>query len=142
VTAVCSGTNAELVRSLGATAVVDYTTQDVKKLGQTFDVVFETVGSMNFAEALRLIAPGGTFIAGVLAPADMWPMLWPPARHGRRIIGEEAKDSAQNMRDLADLLASGAIRPVIDSTYDFAHIRDAHARVDSKRKRGAVVVTI
>lgn len=142
VTGVCRGTNADLVLSLGATKVIDYTTQDVRGLGQTFDVVFETVGSMIFAEALPLVAPGGTFIAAVLAPADMWPMLWPPARKGRRIIGKEAKDNAENMRELAGLLASGAIKPVIDSTYSFAQIRDAHARVDSKRKRGTVVVTI
>jgi NADPH:quinone reductase-like Zn-dependent oxidoreductase len=142
VTAVCSGANAEFVRSLGATEIIDYTTHDVKASGKTFDVVFETVGSMNFAEAMPLVAPNGTFIAGVLAPADMWPMLWPPARHGRRIIGEEAKDSGDNIRELARLLTNGAIRPVIDSTFEFARIREAHARVDSKRKRGAVIVTV
>ncbi len=97
---------------------------------------------MTFAEALPLIAPNGIFIAGVLAVADMGPMLWPFARKGRRIIGEEAKDTAENTRELAALLASGAIKPVIDSRYPFAQIQEAHARVDTKRKRGSVVVVL
>jgi len=142
VTAVCSGANRDFVHALGATDVIDYTTTDIRRLGHTFDVVFETVGSMNFREALPLIAPGGTFIAAVLAPADIWPMLFSPARKGRRIIGEEAKDSAANLRELGDLAASGAIRPVIDSRYALADIRAAHARVDSKRKRGVVIVNV
>jgi NADPH:quinone reductase-like Zn-dependent oxidoreductase len=142
VTAVCSGANAAFVASFGASEVVDYTTQDVTKLGETFDVVFETVGSMTFSEALPLLKPHGTFIAGVLSPADMFPMLWPPARQGRRIIGEEAKDTLESLAYLTDLLGTGLLKPVIDSTFTLDTIRDAHARVDSKRKRGAVVVTV
>jgi NADPH:quinone reductase-like Zn-dependent oxidoreductase len=142
VTAVCSGANAELVTSLGASRVIDYTTQDVRKLGETFDVVFETVGSMAFADVLPLLAPTGTFATAVMAPADLGPMLWPPARKGRKIVGGEAEATNGGMTYLADLMASGELRPVIDSRYTLDTIREAHARVDTKRKRGDVVVIV
>lgn len=142
ITAVCSDKNADLVRSLGASQTIDYTKADITKLDQAFDVVIETVGSLTFTEALPLIAPNGAFVAIVMSPADVGPMLWPPARKGRRLIGGEAEDTAENMRAVAALVTSGAIRPVIDSIYPLTQIRDAHARVDTKRKRGAVVVTL
>jgi NADPH:quinone reductase-like Zn-dependent oxidoreductase len=142
VTAVCSGANAELVKSLGASHVIDYTSQDARRIGETFDVVFETVGSMTFSDVLPLLAPTGTFATAVMAPADIGPMIWPPARKGRKIVGGEAEATAGKMSYLADLMASGDLLPVIDSRYTLDTIRAAHARVDTKRKRGDVVVTV
>lgn len=142
VTAVCSGANAELVASLGASRVIDYTKEDVRQIGDTFDVVFETIGSMNFADVLPLLKPRGTFATAVMAPSDMWPMMWPPARQGRKIVGSQADVTAGKMSYLAELMVEGDLRPVIDSRYTLDTIRDAHARVDSKRKRGDVVIAI
>lgn len=141
-TAVCSAANAELVTSLGASRVIDYTKSDVRKLGETFDVVFETVGSMAFADVMPLLAPKGTFATAVMAPADLGPMIWPFARKGRRIVGGEAEANNGRMSYLADLMASGELLPVIDSRFTLDTIREAHSRVDSKRKRGDVVVSI
>jgi NADPH:quinone reductase-like Zn-dependent oxidoreductase len=142
VTAVCSGANAELVTALGASRVIDYTKQDIRSLGETFDVVFETVGSMTFAAVLPLLKPNGTFATAVTAPSDIWPMLWAPARKGRTIVGGEADPTNDKLAELARLFADGTLKPVIDSRYTLETIRDAHARVDSKRKRGDVVVTV
>jgi NADPH:quinone reductase-like Zn-dependent oxidoreductase len=141
VTAVCSGANADLVASLGA-RVIDYTKQDVRTLGETFDVIFETIGSMTFADVLPLLAPRGVFATAVMAPADIWPMLWGPARKGRRIVGGEAEPTNDKLAELAALAAQGTLQPVIDSRYTLDTIRDAHARVDTKRKRGDVVVAV
>jgi NADPH:quinone reductase-like Zn-dependent oxidoreductase len=142
VTAVCSAANADLVMSLGASRVIDYKTQDIRQFGETFDVVFETVGSMNFADVLPLLKPNGTFATAVMAPSDIGPMLWPPARKGRKIVGGQADATAGKLNYLADLMAAGDLQPVIDSRFTLDTIRDAHARVDSKRKRGDVVVAI
>jgi NADPH:quinone reductase-like Zn-dependent oxidoreductase len=142
VTAVCSGANAELVTSLGASRVIDYTKQDVRTLGETFDVVFDTVGATTFAEVLPLLKPAGTFATAVMAPADIGPMLLPWLRKGRKIVGGEANATAGRMSYLADLMVAGDLQPVIDSRYTLETIRDAHARVDTKRKRGDVLVTI
>lgn len=142
VTAVCSGANAAMVTALGARCVIDFTQQDVRTLGERFDVVFETVGSMTFAEILPVLAPNGVFATAVMAPSDIGPMLWPPARKGRRIVGGEAQATNDKMTELAGLMASGKLRPIIDSRYTLDTIRDAHARVDTKRKRGDVVVSV
>jgi NADPH:quinone reductase-like Zn-dependent oxidoreductase len=87
VTAVCSAANAELVTALGATDVIDYRTTDIRKIAGRFDVVFETIGSMAFKDVLPLLSPRGVFATAVMAPSDIWPMLWAPARKGRRIVG-------------------------------------------------------
>ncbi len=142
VTAVCSAANADLVHSLGANRVIDYAAQDIRRLGETFDVVFDTVGAMTFADILPLLAPRGIFATAVMAPSDIWPMLWAPARKGRKIVGGEAEATSENLTYLADLITKGALKPVIDSRYTLDTIRDAHARVDTKRKRGDVVVTL
>lgn len=142
VAAVCSSANADMVKALGASRVIDYTTQDVRKLGEIFDVVFDTVGSMNFADVLPLLTPHGTFATAVMAPSDLGPMLWGPARKGRKIVGGEATPTREKLSFLAGLMVNGEIKPVIDSRYTLDTIRDAHTRVDSKRKRGDVVVAI
>ena len=142
VTAVCSAANAALVTSLGASRVIDYAQQDVRTLGEAFDVVFDTVGSVTFADALPLLTPTGTFACAVLAPSDIWPMLWPPARKGRKISGSEAVTTNEKLTALADMMTKGEIVPVIDSRYTLDTIRAAHARVDTKRKRGDVVVVV
>ena len=142
VTAVCSGANARFVTELGATDIVDYTKQDLRSIGETFDVVFETVGSATFADVLPLLTPTGTFVTAVMAPSDLVPMLWPFARKGRKIVGGEVDVTPGRLGYLADLMASGDLEPVIDSRFTLATIRDAHARVDTKRKRGDVVVAV
>ncbi|MEO8685941.1 MAG: NAD(P)-dependent alcohol dehydrogenase [Devosia sp.] len=142
ISAVCSGANAELVTSLGASRVIDYAKQDIRKLGETFDVVFDTVGTMSFVEALPLLAKHGTFATAVMSPADIWPMLWPPARKGRKIVGGQAEATNDKMSHLAEMMSAGTLQSVIDSRYTLDTIRDAHARVDSKRKRGDVVVAV
>ena len=142
VTAVCSGANAELVASLGAARIVDYIKEDVRSLGDRFDVIFETVGSSTFADMLPLLAPGGTYVTAVMAPSDFWPLLWAPARKGRRLIGGQVYPTPQMLAELAGLFADGTLKPVIDSRYTLDTIRAAHARVDTKRKRGDVVVLV
>lgn len=142
VTAVCSGANADFVSGLGASRIIDYTKQDLRTLDEKFDVVFETVGSANFADVLPLLTPTGTFVTAVMAPSDIWPMLWAPARKGRRIIGGEVDVKAGRLSYLADLMVEGELKPIIDSRYTLDTIRDAHARVDTKRKRGDVVVLV
>ncbi|HWA17645.1 MAG TPA: NAD(P)-dependent alcohol dehydrogenase [Devosia sp.] len=142
VTAVCSGANAELVTSLGALRIVDYTKEDVRELGEKFDVVFETIGSMAFADVLPLLAPKGTFVTAVMAPSDIWPAMFAPARKGRKVIAGQVYPTPAMLSELAGLFASGTLKPVIDSRFTLDTIGYAHARVDTKRKRGDVVVKV
>ena len=97
---------------------------------------------MHFADVLPLLKSNGTFATAVMAPSDMLPMLWPPARQGRTLVGGEVDVTSGKLSYLADLMATGELEPVIDSRYTLATVRDAHARVDTKRKRGDVVMAI
>jgi len=138
VTGVCSAGNAGLVRSLGASRVIDYATTDFAKEPMAYDLVMDTVGNAPFARCEPVLAPTGALLAVLGAPED----LFRRPRDGRRLIGGTSAERPEDLHLLADLLAAGTIRAVIDRVYPLDQIRDAYTYVDSGRKRGAVVLTI
>lgn len=140
VTAVCSGGNAELVRSLGADHIIDYTTEDYLRTGP-YDAVMDAVGAIDFNRARLTIKRGGAFINIVLSTADLLAAL-NPFKDGRRLVTGSFDITTTMLLAINDLVAADAITPVIDRTYPLDQIRNAHAYVDSKRKRGAVMLTI
>ncbi|HEX2645991.1 MAG TPA: NAD(P)-dependent alcohol dehydrogenase [Candidatus Dormibacteraeota bacterium] len=125
VTGVCSGANVELVKSLGAAAVVDYTREDFTKSSKRFDVILDAVGKRKSANAMR-DCPQVLAAAGVVISVD----------------DGLARPVRSDMFQLKELAESGAIRPVIDRTYRLEEIVDAHRYVDQGHKRGNVVVTV
>ncbi len=138
VTGVCSAGNAGLVRSLGASRVIDYATTDFAKEPMAYDLVMDTVGNAPFARCEPVLAPTGALLAVLGVPED----LFRRPRDGRRLIGGTSAERPEDLHLLADLLAAGTIRAVVDRVYPFDQIRDAYTYVDSGRKRGAVVLTI
>ncbi|WP_194955337.1 NAD(P)-dependent alcohol dehydrogenase [Sphingopyxis solisilvae] len=142
VTAVCSARNADLVRDLGAAAVIDYHASDFRGEAGAYDVIFETVGNMVTREALPLLRPGGRFVAIAAGLPDMLATIGGPGREGRRVIAGPATEKPEHVQQLADLAVSGALRPVVDKSYAFADIAAAHAYVDTGRKRGSVAVLL
>jgi len=140
VTAVCSGRNADFVQSLGADRIIDYTSDAYLGSGP-YDVVMDTVGAINFPQARPMLKRGGAFLNVVMSTADMLATL-SPFKDGRRIVGGSFDVTQAMMLGLNDLVVGEAIAPVVDRTYPLEQIRDAHAYVDTKRKRGAVVVTV
>lgn len=143
VTAVCSTRNVDLVRSLGATEVLDYTKDDLAAYRERFDVVFETVGKLPFKDSLTLVKPQGTIITGSEMPAQMLTRVL-GGKGGKRVtvIGGTAAESADDMQLIADLWQRKEIRPVIDSTFPLERIREAHALAESGKKVGGVVITL
>ena len=141
VTAVCSAPNADLVRSLGATEVVDHLTQDVTALGRRVDVVVDCVGTLPLARARRVLRRGGTLL---LVVADLAGTIGAPfARlRGVRAVTGDLPTSAADLTELLRLAAEGTLRPVVDRTYAFEDVVEAHRYVDTGRKRGAVVLRI
>jgi NADPH:quinone reductase-like Zn-dependent oxidoreductase len=137
VTGVCSAGNAELVRSLGASRVIDYATEDFTKSGEHHDVIMDTVGTASYPRCEPVIKPGGALLAVLGAPGDM---LRRP-RGGRRIIRWCLGERPEDLLLLADLVAAGAVRPVVDRTYPLEQIDEAYRYVDTGRKRGTVVLT-
>jgi NADPH:quinone reductase-like Zn-dependent oxidoreductase len=142
VTAVCSAANADLVTRLGADSVIDYTQQDFTSVGERFDVVMDTVGNCSFARCAPTLADGGRLLLVVAGLGDTLGALLRSVRSGRSVLCGVAPERAEDLQLLAELAETGVYRPVIDRSFPFERIADAHARVDSQRKKGNVVVTL
>ena len=143
VTGVCSTRNIELVRSLGAATVLDYTKDDLKAIHDRYDVVFETVGKLPYASCLRLLKPGGALILGSEMPADSLLRVF-KSKGGKnpRIVQGTAGQRAEDMHHLKTLIERNELHAVIDTTYPIERIAEAHALAESGHKRGNVVVTM
>jgi NADPH:quinone reductase-like Zn-dependent oxidoreductase len=142
VTGVCSAGNMELVRSLGADHVIDYTQDDFTKSGATYDLIMDNVGNAPFSRIRKSLRPGGRFLMVI---GDLPQMI--AGRFRRRVINPEEGTGTEvftpeNFAFLMELAGQGHLKPVIDSTYPLERIAEAHARVDSGHKIGNVVVTI
>lgn len=140
VTGVCSAANVELVRSLGADRVIDYSRDDYRR-GETYDVIFDSVGEASFKTHEHLLNPGGRLL---LLAAGLPEMLGAIGRKrdGKRVFVGPSSNTREHLEFLGALAEAGTYRPVIDQVLPLMRIADAHARVESGRKRGSVVVTI
>jgi len=142
VTAVTSSANAELVKSIGADVSVDYLKKDYLKDLDAFDIVMDTVGTTSLDKVKDKLRERGRYL---LVVADLKNMVLSGFRRlgaHRKVIASELGMSKELVATLLDFTARGVIRPVIDSEFPLAQIVDAHRRVDTGRKRGAVVVTV
>ena len=142
VTAVCSGRNADLVRSLGAHDVVDYTREDVTCGPQRFDVVFDAVGKTTFGHARRCLVDGGVFATAVGGFGAYLLDAWTRWFSRTRFVFGMSVEKRAALADVTAMVREGALRPLIDRRYALAEVRDAHRYVESGRKRGAVVIAI
>lgn len=142
VTGVSSAANAELVRSLGASEVIDYRTTDFAASGERYDVILDTVGTAPFSRSRAVLKPQGRLL---IIAAGLGELLKSPVQsrtNGLKVAGGTAPDRAEDIAELKRLCDAGAYRPVIDSVLPFARIAEAHARVDTGHKAGSVVVTL
>src|SRR4051812_32074800 len=129
VTAVCSGANAELVRSLGATRVIDYTKEDFSKNGETYDVIADTAGTAPFSRCQGSLKGGGRLL---LILAGLGETLRAPLISlwgDKRVIAGPVAEDVEDLRLLAELASADKFRPVIDRRYPFEQIVEAHRYV-------------
>ena len=142
VTGVCSTTNLELVKSLGADTVIDYTKDDFTKNGETYDVIFDTVGKSSFSGCMRSLKKEGIYLQTVAAPALSARMRWTSMTSRKKLIGGTAIPKAENLIYLRELVEAGKMKPVIDRSYPLEQIVEAHRYVDKGHKKGNVVITL
>ncbi len=142
VTGVCSAVNADLVTSLGAERVIDYTSGDFTRSGEKWDIILDAVGNAPFARCRPVMAPGGRLLLVVAGLGELVGSLLMPSRAGRRVLAGVASARATDLELLRQLAESGVYKPVIDRTYPLERIAEAHALVDTGRKKGNVVVTL
>ena len=138
VTGVCSTRNIELVKSLGAQTVIDYTKEDFTKNGQTYDIIFDAVIKTSFSRCKNSLTPKGTFIT-----VD-WPLLqvlWTSLFGRRKVVIGIAK-RIEDLVFMKELIEAGKIKVVIDRTYPMEQIVEAHRYVDQGHKKGNVVITV
>ncbi len=143
VTGVCSTRNVELVRSLGADHVVDYTAVDFTTSSQTYDVVFDAVGKSSFSRCRKTLTRDGIYMTTVPSLGIMIQTLM--TRMGRRRATIAFTGLTTNRERLMFLDArarAGELRPVVDRVYRLEEIADAHRYVDTQRKRGSVVLRV
>lgn len=144
VTAVCSSRNRELVTSLGADRVIDYTTEDFAAGDHAYDVIMDCVGNAPFSRVSSRLNPGGTLL---LVVADLKGLLRASAnsrKSGRLVTAGDLKlgYTAEDLASLVRLAEAGRFRAVVDRTYALPEIVQAHRFVDAGRKKGNVVVRI
>jgi NADPH:quinone reductase-like Zn-dependent oxidoreductase len=144
VTAVCNTKNLELVRSLGADRVIDYTQEDFTKNGETYDVIFDAVGMHSFRRCRRSLKPGGIFLETDLgfmwhAPALILLTRW---IGDKRMMMPIPKYTKEDVLFLKDVIEAGKYRAVIDRRYPLEDVVEATRYVETKQKTGNVVLTV
>lgn len=142
VTGVCSLPNVEMVCSLGAEQVVDYGREDISSLNPDFDVVMETVGALDLAQSLRLLRSGGRTALIAASLGDILTASLKSKSRGLKAVVGPAAEKREDLEEIVDLTSKGIFRPVIEETYAFEQIAGAHRRVQQRRKRGNIVVTL
>jgi len=148
VTGVCSTANLDLVKSLGADEVVDYTKEDFSKAGRVYDVVCDTVGESGFSRTLRSLKRGGPYIR-IGASRGALPILgamlrgsWISLTGPTKVLGGVARGTPADLSFLKRLIEAGELRTVIDTRYPLAEIAKAHRHAEGGHKKGHVVVVI
>jgi len=142
VTGVCGTRNLEMVKSLGADKVVDYTKEDFTKSGQTYDVIYDTVMKTSFSRCKSSLKPRGIYLT------DDWPLLeglWASiTRSSKKLIFgiPNQNEMIKNLVFLKELVEAGKLKSVIDRTYQLEQIVEAHGYVETGRKKGNVVITV
>jgi NADPH:quinone reductase-like Zn-dependent oxidoreductase len=142
VTGVCSTTNLELVRSLGADQVIDYTAEDFSSKGEMYDVIFEAVDKSSFSACMRSLKKKGIYL-NVTVPLPGIRMLWTKMTSSKKLIlGENPPERAEDLTFLKELVEAGKLKPVIDRRYLMEQMVEAHRYVDKGHKKGNVVITV
>jgi len=142
VTGVCSTANVELVRSLGASHVIDYTKEDFTQNGETYDLIVDTAGTAPFSRSKASLKERGRLLMVLGGLPDMLRIPWVSMTSRKKVIAGPAAGRAEDLRFLAGLAEAGEFKPVIDRCYPFEQIAEAHRYVDTGRKKGNVIITL
>ena len=140
VTGVCSTSNIDLVKSLGADKVIDYTKEHFNIDGVIYDVIFDAVGKFSFSDSMKSLQKEGFYLQTLAVPSKSLQMRLASINSRKTFIGGTAVPNAENLKCLKELVETGKIKPVIDRTYPLEQIVEAHRYVEKGHKKGNVVV--
>ena len=147
VTGVCSTSNLEMVRSLGAMNVIDYTKEEFTKTGESYDIIFDTVGKTTYSRCKGSLKKKGIFLeAGIgfgIIPIVLWTSMFGGKKAKIAATGlRKPEERTKDLTLLKELMEEGKIKPVIDRSYSLEQISEAHRYVDKGHKKGNVVISL
>jgi NADPH:quinone reductase-like Zn-dependent oxidoreductase len=142
VTAVDSTAKLDMLRSIGADQVIDYTQEDFTKNGEIYDVIFDVVGKISFSRTARSITQNGTYLLANPVGSQMVRGLWTRMTSSKKVVMQTASGTIEDLFFLRELIEAGKIRTVIDRRYPLAQIAEAHRYVETGQKAGNLVITV
>jgi 2-desacetyl-2-hydroxyethyl bacteriochlorophyllide A dehydrogenase len=141
VTAVCSTTNIDLVKSIGADNVIDYTKEDFTQNEEIYDLIFDAVKTISISRSLKSLAKNGIMVLSAAGMKEMLQGLWISLTRKQKVMTGVIRHSSADIIFLKGLIETGKFKPVVDRTYSLEQISEAHAYVEKGHKRGNVAVT-
>jgi NADPH:quinone reductase-like Zn-dependent oxidoreductase len=138
VTGVCSTSNIEMVKSLGADKAIDYTKEDFAESGRTYDIIFDAVMKTSFSRSKSSLTPRGVFIT---VDYPLLTAFWTSIMSRKKVVFGIAK-RIEDLIFLKDLIEAGKLTAVIDRTYPLEQIVEAHKHVEKGHKKGNVVIAV
>jgi NADPH:quinone reductase-like Zn-dependent oxidoreductase len=142
VTGVDSAEKLDLMQSLGADQVIDYTKEDTTKLGESFDLIIDVVGKRGIRRRLKLLKPGGYYFLAYARFSDLVLSLWVSLTGKKKLRIESSSQTREDLDALKALIEADKLKPVIDRRYPLEQTAEAHRYAESGRKLGNIVITV
>jgi NADPH:quinone reductase-like Zn-dependent oxidoreductase len=142
VTAIDSAPKLDMLRSLGADHVIDYTQEDFIQNGEVYDVIFDVVGKLSLSRSAKSIAPNGTYLLANPLGSQLVQGPWIRMTSGKKVAMQTSSPTVADLVFLRELIEAGKIKTVIDRSYPLEQIVEAHRYVEGGGKLGNVVITV
>jgi len=142
VTGVCSTTKLELVKSLGADKVIDYTKEDFTKSGEIYDIILDTIGKSSVSKSKRSLKNEGFYLFTTFGLPKLFQILWLKMTSSNKAFFGTLKERTEDLIFLKELIEAGKIKSVIDRRYPLEQTAEAHGYVETGQKKGQVVITL
>jgi NADPH:quinone reductase-like Zn-dependent oxidoreductase len=142
VSGVCSTPRLELVKSLGADKVIDYTKEDFTTSGETYDLIFDILGKSSFSRCKSSLKKNGRYLLASFKMRQLFQMLWTKIKGSKKVICALATDKTEDLIFIKELVEAGKIKSVIDRRYPLEQTAEAHRYVEKGLKKGHVVITL
>lgn len=147
VTGVCSSSSLDLVKSIGADKVIDYTKEDFTKSGEVYDIIFDLVGKTTFSQCKNSLKQSGKFLQAAITlkvfPSVLWTLIFSNKKSLIMATGlRSPSDRSKDLKFISGLLETGKIKSIIDKIFPLEKIAEAHTYVDKGHKKGNVVITL
>ena len=142
VTGVCSTKNVEFVKSLGADKVVDYSKEDFTKTGDSYDIIFDTVGRSSYTHCRKALNTNGKYVATVMSLKIVLQSFLTKFGSDKKVIFAMSLNKTEGLNYIRILIEEGKLKTIIDRQYQLEELGEAHAYVEKGHKKGNVVITV